>query len=141
MVPVLKKVGVYGRTGTAELLGVVPVGMPDEVALVSEAELDGGVRSCPTLTGAGPPWEVLIPDRGGNFWADKGANWRVGSSNAGRFEAACLRWVRLEGALSASREVPIGRGIATVASLAVRRCSARGRLLSLARLMCGWLPE
>lgn len=49
-----KKLGVYGSTGTAAPLGVVPLGMADELALASEAEFDGGVRSCPTLTGAGP---------------------------------------------------------------------------------------
>jgi hypothetical protein len=129
-VPVLKKVGVYGRTGTAMLLGVVPVGMPDEGPLPSEAEFEGGVNNCPTLTSAGPAWEVLIPERGGNFWVETGVNWRLvggGSSNTGRFEAACLRWVKLDGALSASSADPIGRGIATDARVPVVRFSMRER--------------
>ena len=48
----LKNVGVYGRTGPEALLGVVPVGIAEDVALVSEAEFDGGVNRLPTLTAA-----------------------------------------------------------------------------------------
>lgn len=130
VVPVLKKVGVYGRTGTAALFGVVEVGMADEVALPSDAELDGGVSSWPNPRAPAPACEVLMPDRGGIFWVGIAVNWRFcggGSSNAGRFDAACLRWVRLAGALRASRDVPIGSGTATDARVAIDGGSTRDR--------------
>lgn len=90
--------------------------MADEVALASEAEFEGGVRSWVTLTGGGMAWDVLMPDKGGNFWLDiMGLNCRAVGGGSSRLKVACLRWLRPEGVLRASRDVPIGRGIATEA--------------------------
>ena len=90
---------------------MVPVGSTEEAALLSDAEFDGGVRRLPRLTAAEPVWWMC--ESGGYLCAV--ANCKLlggGSSKLGRFEAACLRAVRLDGALRASIDVPIGARIA-----------------------------
>jgi hypothetical protein len=106
------KNGAYGSTGATLPFGVAPEALTVDEALLSDVEFDGGVRRFPTLTAA--VVGSMVPVKEG-YLCCIGANCvRLlggGSSKLGRFDAACLRCVRLEGALSAfsaSRDDPIG---------------------------------
>jgi hypothetical protein len=59
-----------------------------------------------------------MPDSGANFWLDTTVLKckALGGGNS-RLNPACRRALRLDGAFKASRDVPIGRGIATEARL------------------------
>lgn len=73
---------------------------PAEIGLrLSPGIFDGGVKRLPTLILAGPALELLRLEKDGNPLDSCGG----GSSKMGRFEAADLRWVRLDGAWVTSR--------------------------------------
>jgi len=89
--------------------------MAEDVVLLSEVELEGGVSRFPTLTAAVVgKWSVL--DSAGYLFPCKvGKAGGAGSSKAGNVAAAGLRFVKLDGALRASRDEPI-IGAATAAA-------------------------
>jgi hypothetical protein len=67
---------------------------------LSPGIFDGGVKRLPTLTIAGVDCVVFMLEKGKNLWESCGGG---GNSKLGRFEAADLRAVKLEGIPCGSR--------------------------------------